>query len=102
MESDVPQIRAEPTVLAKERLLAAQAMTLLMRLDRDLREARAQFNQDRFRRLMCLRPKAVLRLRRRWAAIYPPPPISLGALHRSYHANLAKYLCETSEGILAS
>src|ERR1051325_1155883 len=36
-------------VLTGERLLTAQAMRLLIRVDRELREARAQFNQDWFR-----------------------------------------------------
>src|SRR5260370_26510032 len=49
-----------------DRSLAFEAMTLLMRLDRELREARADWNQDRFRRLMRLRSSAVSRLRRRW------------------------------------
>lgn len=61
-----------PKVLTGERLLAAQAMSLLLRLDRDLKEARAQFNQDWFRRIMRVRPKAVSRLRRRWAKISTP------------------------------
>ena len=79
-------------ILTGESLLAAQAMQLLIRLDRDLREARAQFNQDWFRRIMCVRPKAVSRLRRRWAKLSLPPAIPLGSLRRHYHANLAKYL----------
>jgi hypothetical protein len=41
-----------PFVLPGERLLAAQAMRLLMRLDREMAEARAQVNHDWFRRLM--------------------------------------------------
>jgi hypothetical protein len=79
------------TVLPLERLLAAEAMQLLIRLDRDLQEARAQFNQDWFRRLMRVRPKAVLRLRRRWPQISGPSPIPLGPLRRRYHSNLARY-----------
>ena len=80
------------STLTGDRLLAAQAMHLLIRLDQVLREARAQFNQDWFRRIMRARPKAVSRLRRRWSKIAPPPRISLGGLRRRYHANLAKYL----------
>jgi hypothetical protein len=78
--------------LSADRELAAQAMTLLMRLDNRLREARADWNQDRFRRLMLVRPRAVTRLRRRSAKLSPPPRIPLGALRRRYHANLAGYL----------
>lgn len=85
-----------PIVLTGDRLLTAQAMRLLMRLDGDLREARAQCNQDWFRRLTRIRPKAVLRLRRRWAKIDPTPAIPLGRLRRRYHASLAKYLYEPS------
>jgi hypothetical protein len=73
-------------------LLTFEAMHLLISLDRDLREARAQWNQDWFRRLMRIRPKAVSRLRRRWAKLDPPLAIPLGTLKRRYHANLAKYL----------
>jgi hypothetical protein len=74
--------------LSSDRLLAAQAMNLLIRLDRDLKEARAQFNQDWFRRIMRARPKAVSRLRRRWSKISPPPRLSLGSLRRRYHTHL--------------
>jgi hypothetical protein len=80
-----------PIILTGERLLAAQAMQLLMRLDGDLREARAQWNQDWFRRLMRIRPKVVVRLHRRWAKVDPTPTIPLGGLRRRYHANLARY-----------
>src|SRR4030095_3276916 len=80
---------AEPIILVGEKLLTAQAMRLLMRVDRDLREARSQFNQDWFRRLVRVRKKAVSRLRRRWGKIYPPPVLPLGNLCRRYHANLA-------------
>ncbi len=52
---------AKPIVLVGERLLTAQAMRLLMRIDRDLREARCQMNQDWFRRLMRVRGRAVSR-----------------------------------------
>ena len=81
--------------LTGDRLLTFEAMHLLISLDRDLREARAQWNQDWFRRLMRIRPKVVSRLRRRWAKLDPPPAISLGALTRRYHANLARYLYES-------
>jgi hypothetical protein len=79
-------------VLSGERLLASQALQLLMRLDHELREARADWNQDRFRRVMRARPKAVSRVRRRWSRLDPAPPIALGNLRRRYHANLAGYL----------
>ena len=78
--------------LIGDRLLTFEAMHLLISLDRDLREARAQWNQDWFRRLMRIRPKAVSRLRRRWAKLDPPPAIPLGTLKRRYHANLSRYL----------
>jgi hypothetical protein len=81
----------QPIVLTGERLLAAEAMRLLIRVDRDMLEARAQWNQDWFRRLMRIRPKAVLRLRRRWTSVHPVPFIPLGSLRRRYHANLARY-----------
>src|SRR5437867_1679485 len=61
--------------LSPDRRLAVQAMTPLMRLDNELREARAEWNPDRFRRLMRLRPKAVARLRRRWERLTPQPLI---------------------------
>jgi hypothetical protein len=83
---------ADSVVLTGGRLLTFEAMHLLILLDRDLREARAQWNQDWFRRLMRLRPKAVSRLRRRWAKLDPQPAIPLGTLKRRYHANLSKYL----------
>jgi len=85
-------------VLSGERLLAAEALELLMRLDRELREARADWNQDRFRRVMRARSKAVSRVRRRWNHLDPAPAIRLGKLRRRYHANLAGYLCELSNG----
>jgi hypothetical protein len=85
-------VEAEPIVLVGERLLAAQAMLLLIRIDRELREVRSDWNQDRFRRLMHARPKAVSRLRRRWLALNPSPSLSLGSLRRRYHANLTRYL----------
>ena len=83
---------ADSVVLTGSRLLTFEAMHLLISLDRDLREARAQWNQDWFRRLMRIRPKAVSRLRRRSAKLDPPPAIPLGTLKRRYHANLSKYL----------
>src|SRR5918995_6138050 len=79
-------------VLSGERLLAAQALQLLIRLDLELREARADWNQDRFRRVMRARSKAVSRVRRRWSSVNPVPAIGLGKLRRRYHANLARYL----------
>ena len=78
--------------LTGNRLLTFEAMHLLISLERDLREARAQWNQDWFRRLMRIRPKAVSRLRRRWTKLDPPPASPLGPLKRRYHANLARYL----------
>jgi|ERR1043165_449511 len=83
---------ADSVVLTGSRLLTFEAMHLLISLDRDLREARAQWNQDWFRRLMRIRLKAVSRLRRRWSKLDTPPAIPLGALRRRYHANLARYL----------
>jgi hypothetical protein len=85
----------QPIVLSGERLLVGEAMQLLMRVDSDIREARAQWNQDWFRRLMRVRRKAVLRLRRRWARLDPVPANSLGSLRRRYHANLANYLYQS-------
>jgi len=82
----------DSVVLTGDRLLSFEAMHLLLSLDRDLREARAQWNQDWFRRLMRIRPRAVSRLRRRWAKLDPLPAIPLGPLRRRYHANLALYL----------
>src|ERR1041384_320641 len=79
-------------VLSGERLLAAQALQLLMRLDRELREARAHWNQDRCRRIMRARSKAVARVRRRWNRLDPAPGIAVGNLRRRYHASLAGYL----------
>jgi hypothetical protein len=78
--------------LKPDRKLAFEAMTLLARFDRELREARADWNQDRFRRLMRLRPRVAARLRRRWEILSPQPSIPLGTLRRRYHANLAGYL----------
>ena len=81
-------------ILSGERLLAAQALQLLIGLDRELREARADWNQDRFRRVMRARSKAVSRVRRRWGNLNPAPAVGLGKLRRRYHANLAGYLHE--------
>ena len=87
---------ADSVVLSGSRLLTFEAMHLVISLDRDLREARAQWNQDWFRRLMRIRSRAVSRLKRRWAKLDPPPAIPLGRLRRRYHANLAKYLYHSS------
>jgi len=82
-------------VLIGDRLLTFEAMHLLISIDRNLREARAQWNQDWFRRLMHIRRKAVSRLRRRWAKLDPLPAFQLGPLTRRYHANLARYLYQS-------
>ena len=79
-------------VLSGQQLLTAQALQLLMSLDRELREARADWNQDRFRRVMKARSKSVARVRRRWNSLHPMPAIALGKLRRRYHAHLAGYL----------
>ncbi len=81
-----------PRALGVDRQLAAQAMTLLMRIDGELKEARADWNQNRFRRLMRTRSKAVSRLARRWSKLRPKPTLRLGSLTRRYHANIANYL----------
>jgi hypothetical protein len=86
-----------PCVLSGGHLLVAQALQLLMRLDRQLREARADWNQDRFRRIMRARSKAVTRVRRRWDCLHPACAIALGKLRRGYHANLAGYLYAARE-----
>lgn len=83
-----------PRVLGIDRELAAEALTSLMRIDGEMKYARAHWNDDRFRRLMRLRPKAVTRLQRRWARLIPKPRIPLGSLRRRYHANLAGHLYE--------
>lgn len=88
-----------PWILSGERLLAAQALQLVMRLDRELREARADWNQDRFRRVMKSRAKAVSRVRRRWNRLDPAPAVGLGELRRRYHANLAGYLNEPRNSV---
>ena len=91
-----PLVTTSPRPFLKpDRKLAFEAMTLLMRLDRELREARADWNQDRFRRLMRLRSRVIARLRRRWEILNPLPPIPLGTLRRRYHANLAGHLYES-------
>ena len=79
-------------LLKPDRKLAFEAMTLLTRLDGELGDVRADWNQDRFRRLMQLRPKVVARLHRRWEILSPQPAIPLGTLRRRYHANLAGHL----------
>jgi hypothetical protein len=81
--------------LSGNRLLAAQALQLLMRLNRELKEARADWNQDRFRRVMKARSKAVSRVQRRWNSLNPAPAIGLGKLRRRYHASLAGHLYKT-------
>src|SRR5262245_30346448 len=63
--------------LDENRRLTYQAMLLFLSLDRELREARASWNQDRFRRVMRARSGIVARLKRRWAKINPPPQIPL-------------------------
>lgn len=80
------------TALSLDRRLAVQAMTLLIRIGGALRLARADWNEDRFRRLMRLRSKAVTRLQRRWLEVEPKPRIPLGNMRRRYHANIAGYL----------
>jgi len=80
---------APPLCLSPDRELTAEAMTLLMQVDNELLAARADWDEDRFRRLMRLRPKAGCRLRRRWEQLNPKPRIPLGTLRRRYHANLA-------------
>jgi hypothetical protein len=85
-------VPAKPIVLSGDRLLAYQALRLLTRLDQELREARADWNRDSFRRIMRARSKAVARAQRRWAKLDPQPFLPLGSLRRRYHANLARYL----------
>ena len=81
-----------PKALPPDRELVVEAMTLFMRIESEVREARAEWNRDRFRRLMRLRPRVVARLRRRWEELNPSPRIPLGRLRRRYHANLAGHL----------
>ena len=83
--------------LRRARELVVEAMTLLMRIESEVREARADWNEDRFRRLMRVRPKAVTRLRRRWNRLDPQPRIPLGSLRRRYHANIAGHLYPISQ-----
>ena len=78
--------------LSPDRQLTVQAIRLLMRLDSELCEARADWNDDRFRRLMRSRPRAVRRLFRRWERLDSKPSVPLGSLRRRYHANLAGHL----------
>ena len=78
--------------LPLNRELSVQAMSLLLSIDSGLREARADWNEDRFRRLMRLRPRAVRRLHRRWDKLDCQPVMPLGSLRRRYHANIAGYL----------
>ena len=83
---------ASPPRLPIDQELTVEAMALLMRIDSGVRDARADWNEDRFRRLMRLRPSAVRRLRRRWERLNPKPRIPLGNLRRRYHSNVAGYL----------
>jgi hypothetical protein len=86
-----------PKPLPPDSELALQAMILFMRIESEMRDARADWNQDRFRRLMRLRPKVVTRLRRRWERVSPQPRIPLGSLRRRHHANLAGHLYESNQ-----
>jgi len=86
------RIIKKPAPLSGERLLTEQALRLVMVLDAELRTARADWNQDRFRRVMVTRHKAVLRVFRRWSQLNPQPSVALGNLRRRYHANLSGYL----------
>src|SRR5262245_50085732 len=88
---DYPALTANATRprLSPDRELTAEAMKLLMRLDNELIGARADWNEDRFRRLMRLRLQAVSRLRTRWNSLDPLPRIPLGSLRRRYHASLS-------------
>jgi hypothetical protein len=88
---------APRVALPRDRRLTVQAMTLLMQIDRELRFARADWNGDRFRRLMRVRPKAARRLQRRWARLTSKPRVRLGNLRRRYHANIAGYLYQTNK-----
>src|SRR5713226_3542244 len=88
-----PLVTTSPRPFLKpDRKLAFEAMTLFMLIESEVREARAEWNPDRFRRLMRLRPKVVARLRRRWEKLNPLPLIPLGSLRRRYHANIAGHL----------
>ncbi|HYW74194.1 MAG TPA: hypothetical protein VE961_24435, partial [Pyrinomonadaceae bacterium] len=89
----MPLTAIAPTrYLSPERELTAEAIRLLVQVDEALFEARADWHEDRFRRLMRLRPRAVKRLRRRWEKLDPKPVQVLGSLRRRYHANIAGYL----------
>ena len=81
----------EPRALCVERVLTLQAMLLLIHLDRAQLEARAQWNQDWFRRVMRVRKSAVRRLQRRWSSIQPRPKLALGKLSRRYHPNIGLF-----------
>jgi hypothetical protein len=85
---------ASPAVLTGKQILAVQAVLLLLRIDGEITEARSQWNQDWFRRLMRLRRFAISRLRRRWTKLEPTPAVHLGNLRRRYHANIARHLYE--------
>ena len=85
-----------PKRLSADRELAVEAMTLFLRIESQVREARAEWNQDRFRRVMHLRPRVVSRLRRRWERLDPQPRIALGSLRRRFHASLSGYLYRSS------
>ncbi len=86
-----------PKPLPPDRELAVQTMILFMRIESEVREARAEWNQDRLRRLMRLRPKVVARLQRRWERLNPLPRIPLGSLRRRCHANISAYLRPVSQ-----
>jgi hypothetical protein len=77
--------------VSQEHLLAVQALQLVMRVDRDLREARAQWNQDWFRRLMRLRRKVIRRLHRRLFLFAARRKSIIGLLRRRYHPNIAMH-----------
>ena len=83
-----------------EHVLAAQALQLLISLDCELRGARADWNHDRFRRVMQARSRAVTRVQRRWHRLDPAPAIGLGTLRRRYHANLGRYLYQARESAI--
>jgi hypothetical protein len=78
-----------PPPLSRDCLLVVESLQLLLALDAELRTARADWNQDRFRRTMRVRVKAVSRTFRRWSQLNPKPLTRLGSLRRRYHANLA-------------
>ena len=88
---------APPLCLSLDRQLTAEAMCLLIGVDSQLLSARADWNEDRFRRLMRLRPGVVARVLRRWESVSPQPRIPLGSLRRRYHANIALYLNPVSQ-----